>query len=73
MAVGFKHEGRQAEAVWKEGKWVDVLWMGILAREYYAGKADASRNTRSAEAGDHPNSSTRTSNALRMPQDWVLL
>ena len=31
---GFQHEGRIREGVWKEGKFVDKLQMGLLAREY---------------------------------------
>ncbi|KAF9475813.1 acyl-CoA N-acyltransferase [Pholiota conissans] len=32
--IGFKHEGRKREALWKEGRWVDLVWMGMLSREY---------------------------------------
>ncbi|KAF9475815.1 acyl-CoA N-acyltransferase [Pholiota conissans] len=32
--IGFKHEGRKREAIWKEGEWVDYVWMGLLSREY---------------------------------------
>lgn len=41
---GFKHEGRQREAVWKEGKWVDFLMMGILSREYKSPRFQHSQN-----------------------------
>jgi RimJ/RimL family protein N-acetyltransferase len=34
--VGFKHEGRKREALWKEGRWVDLVWMGLLNKEYNA-------------------------------------
>lgn len=40
---GFKHEGCIRGAVWKEGKWVDTLWLGMLASEYevpVSGKAN---------------------------------
>ncbi|KJA18475.1 hypothetical protein HYPSUDRAFT_89962 [Hypholoma sublateritium FD-334 SS-4] len=43
--VGFKHEGRQREAVWKEGKWVDFLMMGMLSREYQSLRSQHSQNT----------------------------
>ena len=33
---GFEVEGRIREALWKEGEWVDLIWMGILSRDYYA-------------------------------------
>ncbi|KAI0310934.1 acyl-CoA N-acyltransferase [Amylostereum chailletii] len=32
--LGFKHEGRQRESVWKEGRYVDKIWMGLLKSEY---------------------------------------
>lgn len=31
---GFIVEGRKREALWFEGKAVDVIWMGILKKEY---------------------------------------
>ncbi|KAF8966657.1 acyl-CoA N-acyltransferase [Flammula alnicola] len=34
--VGFRQEGRKREALWKEGQWVDNVWMGLLSTEYYA-------------------------------------
>ncbi len=42
---GFKHEGRQREAVWKEGKWVDFLMMGLLSKEYQRPQLQLSLNT----------------------------
>lgn len=33
---GFKHEGNRREALWKEGKWVDMILMGLLSKEYHA-------------------------------------
>lgn len=32
--VGFKHEGRMREAVFRDGKWHDVIMMGLLQKEY---------------------------------------
>ncbi|EIM80871.1 acyl-CoA N-acyltransferase [Stereum hirsutum FP-91666 SS1] len=32
--LGFKQEGCIRGAVWKDGKWVDTLWFGLLADEY---------------------------------------
>ncbi len=32
--VGFVHEGRMRQAVFKEGRYIDVLYMGILRSEY---------------------------------------
>ncbi|KAI0086772.1 acyl-CoA N-acyltransferase [Irpex rosettiformis] len=32
--IGFKHEGRIREGAWKEGRFVDKVLMGLLAREY---------------------------------------
>lgn len=31
---GFEREGCIREGVWKEGKFVDKIFMGLLAREY---------------------------------------
>ncbi|KAF5323790.1 hypothetical protein D9619_012925 [Psilocybe cf. subviscida] len=42
--TGFEVEGCIREALWKEGEWVDVIWMGILSRDYYA-SIDADRLT----------------------------
>ncbi|KAI0693069.1 acyl-CoA N-acyltransferase [Cytidiella melzeri] len=39
--LGFQNEGRIREAVWKEGKFVDKIWMGLLARDYHAAKSAA--------------------------------
>ena len=40
LRSGFEVEGRIREALWKEGAWVDVIWMGILKGDH-----DASINT----------------------------
>lgn len=32
--VGFKHEGRMREAVYLDGKYIDMIWMGILRDEW---------------------------------------
>jgi RimJ/RimL family protein N-acetyltransferase len=32
--IGFKHEGRMREAGYLDGKYMDVLWMGILQDEW---------------------------------------
>ena len=34
MPRGFEFEGRIREGVWKEGKFVDKLYMGLLSRTY---------------------------------------
>ncbi|KAI0685163.1 acyl-CoA N-acyltransferase [Cytidiella melzeri] len=39
--LGFQHEGRIREAVWKEGKFVDKIWLGLLARDFHAAKSAA--------------------------------
>ncbi|KAF8185200.1 acyl-CoA N-acyltransferase [Pholiota molesta] len=31
-----RESGRKREAEWKEGKWVDHVWMGLLSKEYTA-------------------------------------
>lgn len=32
--LGFVLEGRMREALWKEGRWWDLLYMGVLSREW---------------------------------------
>lgn len=32
--LGFKHEGTRREAMYMNGKWYDVIDMGILRKEY---------------------------------------
>ncbi len=32
--IGFKHEGRSRESIFREGKWHDIIHMGILKSEY---------------------------------------
>lgn len=36
--LGFKNEGRQREAIYRNGRFNDYIMMSILAREYYYGK-----------------------------------
>lgn len=38
--VGFKVEGRMRESLFRDGKYVDRLWMGLLRSEYKSLKAD---------------------------------
>ena len=40
---GFTHEGRKREALWKEGAWVDIVWMGLLSTEYNAAPSGTSK------------------------------
>jgi RimJ/RimL family protein N-acetyltransferase len=44
--LGFRVEGREREAAWSEGRWVDFVQMGLLAREW--------RSRQSAEANEPP-------------------
>ncbi|HEU4672213.1 MAG TPA: GNAT family protein [Candidatus Limnocylindrales bacterium] len=39
--VGFVHEGTLRHAIWREGRFVDVHRMAILADEWRAGRSDA--------------------------------
>lgn len=32
--LGFKHEGSSREALYREGKWQDIVQMGLLKKEY---------------------------------------
>lgn len=34
--IGFAHEGRLREAIFRDGKWHDIVNMGMLQREYLA-------------------------------------
>lgn len=34
LAVGFVEEGRQREQVWSAGRFVDLVYMGVLARDW---------------------------------------
>ncbi len=38
--VGFKVEGRMRESLFRDGKYVDRLWMGLLRSDYKSLKAD---------------------------------
>lgn len=33
--IGFKSEGKSREALFREGKWHDIIHMGILQKEYF--------------------------------------
>lgn len=33
--LGFKHEGRMKEALFRQGNWHDIVIMGILQKEYF--------------------------------------
>ncbi|MFZ5352019.1 MAG: GNAT family N-acetyltransferase [Bacillota bacterium] len=33
--IGFQHEGRMKEAIFRDGSWYDIVIMGILQRDYY--------------------------------------
>ncbi len=39
--IGFRVEGREREAAWSEGHWVDFIHMGLLASEWESGAAQA--------------------------------
>ncbi|KAI0781620.1 acyl-CoA N-acyltransferase [Irpex lacteus] len=41
--LGFQREGCIRDGVWKEGKFVDKVYMGMLAKEYYDGVSQLSR------------------------------
>jgi [ribosomal protein S5]-alanine N-acetyltransferase len=41
--IGFKVEGRMRESLFKDGKYVDRLWMGLLRSEYKPLKATGRR------------------------------
>jgi hypothetical protein len=38
MASGFVQEGRKRSALFQDGKWVDLIDMGIVAEEYWTAK-----------------------------------
>jgi len=38
LTSGFVEEGRLREHVWKGGKYVDYVYMGLLAQEWQAAK-----------------------------------
>ncbi|HZC04363.1 MAG TPA: GNAT family protein [Ktedonobacterales bacterium] len=46
--LGFQVEGRECEAAWSAGNWVDFLRMGLLAREWRAGAANAATTATTA-------------------------
>lgn len=39
--LGFQHEGRSREAIWRDGAHYDLMHMGLLAREWPVGSAKA--------------------------------
>ncbi|KJA20508.1 hypothetical protein HYPSUDRAFT_142022 [Hypholoma sublateritium FD-334 SS-4] len=74
--VGFKHEGREREAIWREGEWVDLIRMGLLAREYYSDNTQAPQDVpENAPSESHPVSSACTQDGIASTAalDWVLL
>jgi RimJ/RimL family protein N-acetyltransferase len=38
MCSGFTEEGRKREAVWQSNEWHDAVIMGLLRREWEAGR-----------------------------------
>ncbi|MEA2518792.1 MAG: hypothetical protein QOF49_872 [Chloroflexota bacterium] len=50
-SVGFVVEGRAREAIWREGRWWDEIWMSLLDADWRAGAAGRSRVS---EAGIRP-------------------
>lgn len=42
--LGFVREGAKREALLDEGKWVDIIWMGILETEYRARKLETAKS-----------------------------
>ena len=42
--AGFRHEGAERQVIRRDGKSEDVLYMGILRREYLLGQADLAQN-----------------------------
>ena len=38
MKNGFKEEGRSRQAIWKEGRWKDILHFGLLRDEWRDGQ-----------------------------------
>jgi RimJ/RimL family protein N-acetyltransferase len=59
--LGFKHEGRERETLWHEGRWWDGVMMGMLEGEWWAAQ-------RQREAGKHNQETEerRTSRAIKI-------
>jgi len=67
---GFVQEGRLREHLWKSGKWIDLIQMGILKEEWEALQSPLKANTKPvvADVGDAP-----PSQLTDVDTDWVVV